>query len=96
MIRFIIQTFIMLSLAVILYLMAKVLPRIGDEPENGPANRSRVMAYLEKADELLKNFLEKILRQSRVWILKLDYLIGLKLSRFKKDAPKETKLPPEN
>lgn len=94
MIRFIIQTLIMLSLAAILYLMAKALPRVSDEPENGPANQSRAMLYVEKLDELLKVFLEKILRQFRVWILKLDNFIGQKLNRFKKEIPKETKLPP--
>ena len=91
---FIIQTLIMLSLAVILYLMAEVLPRISDEPENGPGSRSRAMHYVEKLDIILKTFSERILRQFRVWILKLDNVIGHKLNRFKKEIPKETKLPP--
>jgi len=94
MIRFIIQTLFFLSLAAILYLMAKAVPRISDEPDNGPVNRSRVMVYIEKLDEILKAFLEKILRQFRVWLLRLDNFISKKLNRFKKEAPKETKLPP--
>lgn len=93
MIRFLVQMLVMLSLAAILYLMAKALPRIGDEPEN-VAERSRVMFYMEKVDEFLKAFLEKVLRQIRIWILKFDNFIGKKLSRFKKEIPKETKLPP--
>lgn len=83
----------MVALAIILYLMAKALPRIGDEPENSGVEKSRVMFYVEKLDEFLKAFLEKILRQVRVWILKFDNFIGQKLNHFKKEAPKETKLP---
>ena len=94
MIRFIIQTLFFLSLAAILYLMAKAVPRISDEPDNGPADRSHVMIYIEKLDEILKAFLEKVLRQFRIWLLRLDNFVGQKLNRFKKEAPKETKLPP--
>ena len=93
MIRFIVQTLIMAALAVILYLMAKALPRISDEPENSRAEKSRAMFYVEKLDILLKTFLEKTLRQVRVWLLKFDNFIGLKINRFKKETPKETKLP---
>jgi hypothetical protein len=83
----------MVALAVILYLMAKALPRISDEPENDRAEKSRAMFYVEKLDTLLKTFLEKTLRQLRVWILKFDNFIGEKINRFKKETPKETKLP---
>ena len=81
MIQFIVQTLIMVSLAAILYLMAKAIPRISDEPENNPTNQSRVMAYVEKLDEFVRAFLERILRQVRVWILKLDNFISKKLNR---------------
>ncbi len=93
MVHFIVQTLIMAALAVILYLMAKALPRISDEPENSHTEKSRAMFYVEKLDILLKTFLEKTLRQVRVWILKFDNFIGQKINRFKKEAPKETKLP---
>ena len=93
MIRFIVQTLIMVALAVILYLMAEALPRISDEPENSRAEKSRAMFYVEKLDTLLKTFLEKTLRQLRVWILKFDNFISRKINRFKKEVPKETKLP---
>ena len=93
MIRFIAQTLIMAALAVILYLMAKALPRISDEPENSWSEKSRAMFYVEKTDVLFKAFLEKTLRQIRVWILKFDNFISQKINRFKKEAPKEAKLP---
>ncbi len=59
MIRFIVQTLIMVALAVILYLMAKALPRISDEPENSRAEKSQAMFYVEKLDIFLRAFLEK-------------------------------------
>lgn len=94
MLWFIIEMIIMVSLAAIIYLMAKALPRISDEAENGPASQSRVMFYVEKLDGVLKAFSEKFLRQARVWILKVDNFVTQKLNQFKKEAPKETKLPP--
>src|SRR5579872_5403836 len=93
MVRFIIQTLIMALLAFIMYLMARTLPRISDESDNSPDNHSRAMVYIEKMDEFLKVFLEKTLRQIRVWILRLDNLISQKLNRFRKESPKEKKLP---
>lgn len=83
----------MVALAVILYLMAKALPRISDEPENSRAEKNQAMFYVEKLDIFLRSFLEKTLRQIRVWLLKFDNFIGQKINRFKKETPKETKLP---
>jgi hypothetical protein len=93
MLWFIIEILIMVSLSAIIYLMAKVLPRISDEPENGSVSRSRVMFYVEKLDGILKAFLEKFFRQLKVWILKIDNFVSHKLNRFKKEVPKENKLP---
>ncbi len=93
MIRFIIQTLIILSLGGMLYLMAKALPRVSDEESMDHMRHSRLMKYLEKLDELLKSFFEKLLRRSRVWIMKLDHVITRKLDRFKKNGTKETKTP---
>ncbi len=93
MIRFIIQTLIILSLGGMLYLMAKALPRVSDEETVDHMRHSRLMEYLEKLDELLKSFFEKALRRSRVWLLKLDNVITKKLDRFKKSGTKETKAP---
>ena len=50
------------------------------------------MAYLEKFDEWLKIFFEKFLRRVKVWILKLDNVVSERLSRFKKEVPKDLKL----
>ncbi len=92
MIRFIIQTLIMLSLGAMLYLMAKALPRIEDENEDAMhMHHSRVMAYVEKLDELFKVSLEKALRRLRVWLLRLDNFISKKLNRFKKNTTKDVK-----
>lgn len=93
MLRFIIQTLIMLSFGAMLYLMAKALPRVSDEEGADHLRHSRLMEYLEKLDELLKSFFEKVLRRSRVWLLKLDNMITKKLDRFKKNGTKEMKTP---
>ena len=93
MFRFIVQTFIMLSLGGMLYLMAKALPRVSDEEHADYLRQSRLMEYLEILDEFLKSFFEKILRRLRVWLLKLDNMITKKLDRFKKNGVKEVKPP---
>lgn len=93
MLWFTIEIAIMVSLAGIIYLLARALPRISDDVSNGPERQSRLMFYVEKLDDFFKAILEKFLRQSRVWILKVDNSVTQKLNRFKKEAPKETKLP---
>ena len=84
----------MLSLGAMLYLMAKALPRIEDENEDAVRmSHSRVMAYVEKLDEISKVSLEKALRRVRVWLLRLDNFISKKLNRFKKNGAREAKPP---
>ncbi|MGC9610877.1 MAG: hypothetical protein ABSE68_01515 [Minisyncoccia bacterium] len=93
MLWFIIEIVIMVSLAGIIYLLARALPRVSDEVAYSFAERSRVMSYVEKLDDILKAFLEKFLRQAMVWILKIGNFVSGKLNKFKKEAPKENKLP---
>ena len=91
--KFIIQILLVSSLAAIIYIFARVLPRIDDTEFNKKAPRTNThwfIIYLEKADEWLKAYSEKFLRRIRVFILKLDNLIANKLHRFKKQTPKET------
>ncbi len=97
MFRFIIQTLIMAALAFMVYLMAEALPRISDEEVDAiKIKRStRLMGYIEKVDNVLKSFLEKFLRKSKVWLLQLNNFIEKKLSKFKKDPAKTAVLPTE-
>ena len=87
----------MLALGMILYLVARTLPRIKDGDIDAPKTLKPhwIMIYFEKADEWLKPQFEKWLRRVKVWILKLDNWVSGKLSSFKKEASRETKIPLE-
>jgi hypothetical protein len=94
MLKFVLNTLIMLSLGAILYLMARAMPRVHDGDTSGiPLKSHWLNTYLEKFDERLKRLLEKFIHQLRVWILKLDNYFSQKLKSFKKEPPKEPKLP---
>lgn len=93
MVHFILQTVIFLALGAMVYLLAVALPRVGEDEDNAPGRTSRLMTYIERADEAFQGFWEKTLRRVRVWLLRFDNLITKRLGRFKKDAAKETKLP---
>ncbi len=93
MFKFFLQILMMLSLGAVIYLIARATPRISDEElktESGVLRENRLMLFLEKIDVRLKIVLEKLLRRTRVWILKLDNFIVRKLRRFKKELPKES------
>lgn len=84
-----------ISLAAILYLTAKTLPRISDqEIAATPIIKDKwIVSYLEKVDEWIKILIEKLLRRLKIYILKLDNIVTKKINRFKKEPIKETKLP---
>ncbi|MDI6734162.1 MAG: hypothetical protein QMD50_01565 [Patescibacteria group bacterium] len=91
MFKFILQIIIMFSLGAIAYILARAMPRVNDleAPPPSALKTHWFMGYLEKADEWLLTFLEKLLRRFRVFILRLDNNLTKKLHRFKKDAAKE-------
>ena len=69
-----------------LYLIARVLPRISDKSDTNPELKTpRALVYLEKADRKLKKNSEKFLRRVRVIILKFDNHLSNRLSKFKKN-----------
>ncbi len=77
--NFILQTIIMVSIATIIYLFARAVPRVQDS-----AMQSRSRDYfgelfdklpLEKADAFMSMLLERFLRNFKVFILKLDNLL---------------------
>lgn len=84
----------MATLGVILYLMARALPRVNDV-DTAPIKEPRLhwlTPVLEKADEKLKLFLERLFRRLKVIILKLDNFVSVKLNKFRKEEPKEITL----
>lgn len=98
MFKFILQILIMLSLGAVLYLIARAVPRVSDEEikkNHATIPSHGFMTFLEKIDDKLKLILEKLLRRTRIWILKFDNFIVEKLKKFKKEASKETAFPVE-
>jgi len=87
---------LMVSLAAILYIFARVLPRIDDTDIEEISSRisfHRVVGYLEVIDEWFASLSQKFLRRVRVIILKLDNVVGEKLSHFKKNNGGENHSP---
>jgi hypothetical protein len=84
MFKFILQMLMVVSFGALLYIVARVLPRVGEREDNDrePSRTPRIVVYLEQADEKLLIVLEKLLRRIRVMLLKLDNTISKKLGRF--------------
>lgn len=92
---FILDIVIVLCLGGILFLFARVLPRISNETLNSSNSDSRtqwIVTYVEKSDEWVKIFSEKLLRRVKVIILKFDNTVSRRLNKFREEPQKETKL----
>lgn len=89
MLNYILEVLIMASLGLILYLFARALPRVDDadldaKPRQGLPHWAHT--YLERADEWTVSIAEKTIRRFRLWILKLDNGLSLRLKRFKRES----------
>lgn len=82
---FILQIVIMLSLGMIIYLMARAVPRVGDEISKPAVKFDRWLGSLrlEKLDVIFGNFLEKLLRNIKLFLMKLDNLTNNYLDKIK-------------
>ena len=93
--NFILQLFIVLSLGVIVYLLARTVPRITDEsgvskPTTGGFDKLVSKIPLAKIDAALDSFLLKFLRKTKVLTMKVDNLLNIYLNKLrKKEQPKE-------
>ena len=76
----------MVSLGVIIYLMARAVPRVGDEISKPAVKFDRWLSSLrlEKLDVVFGNFLEKLLRNIKLFLMKLDNLTNGYLDKIKK------------
>ncbi len=76
---------LMLSLGTIIYLMARAVPRVGDELSKpaGKFDRWLNSLRLEKFDIILNNFLEKALRNAKLILMKLDNFVNEYLDKIK-------------
>lgn len=87
--EFILQLVLVVSGGVLLYLVARTLPRLDEtDPTPGPRHMlpEWVMHYLERADEELIAFFERIVRLLRVALMKFDNTLGEKMRKLKKNG----------
>ncbi len=88
---FILQIFLISSLAVVVYLMARALPRVaqnGKDPINFYDYFERWIDRLpiQKFDDRLNLFLSKFLRKTRLLVMKIDTRIVHSLGKLKKNG----------
>lgn len=89
MFTFILDIVIVACLGFILYLFARTLPRIDDTtnlPIEARMQQHGFSLFLERLDEWLKAFFEKFLRRMKVWVLKVDNWVSVRLNRSKKES----------
>ncbi len=84
---FILQIIVMASLAVLVYLVARAIPRVSEMPTN-TLKRDYVGEIakkipFEKIDAFLNSFAAKFLRKAKIITLKLDNWISGHLNKFK-------------
>jgi len=86
--QFIFTSVLMVSLSLVLYLMARALPRIVEEPhaeKQGLLDRWAHSQFPEKVDLALNGFLLKFLRKLKVSLLKLDNTLSKHLQKVRTD-----------
>ena len=70
---------LMVSLGVIVYLMAVAVPRVGEEESGSTKRNGRTNNLpLEDFDALLKNLRDKLLRRTKIVIMKIDNFLSRK------------------
>ena len=89
----VLQLILFSSLGVILYLMARAMPRLDERKEvvhaSGWFDRMLSRMPLAKVDAGVNSFLEKLLRKTRVIVLKVDNLLNQYLNQVKRGSAKK-------
>ena len=83
---FVLSNILLVSVGVVLYVMARTLPRIeenGSEDKKGMLERWIASEIPEKFDAALNSFLFKFLRKTKVAVLKVDNSISNRLQKMK-------------
>ena len=88
---FVLQIFLISGLAVVVYLMARALPRVvhhGESPVNFYDYFERLINRLpvHKFDDYLNSYLSKFLRKTRLLVMKIDNKIVHSLGRLRKNG----------
>ncbi len=87
--NFLLQIFIMVSFGTVIFLAARVLPRISEtETVNAPkAKSNRFSSFpFEKIDAAVNAFIEKTLRKIKLILMKTDNMVSRQLGKFKKNG----------
>ncbi len=87
--NFILQIFIMVSLGVIIFLVARTLPRISEtETAQNPKAKANWLSSFpfEKIDVAVNAFTEKMLRKIKLILMKTDNMVSRQLNKFKKNG----------
>ena len=74
---------LLVSLAVIVYLMSAAIPRIEDKKEEDDGGSKRSSLPLDKLDEVLLKAKDKFLHKMKVLVMKADNLISKQLKSKK-------------
>ncbi len=88
--NFLLQILIMIGLGIMIYLIARAAPRVGDDIAHdvkgqlGKLDRIFSHAQFEKFDAIFNNLAEKGLRKLRLLLMKLDNLTNDYLDKVKK------------
>ena len=90
MLEFISVSVLMISFSAVLYLMARALPRIAEEPQaedrRSILDRWAHSQIPEKVDIALNGFLLKFLRKLKVLVLRLDNTLSKHLQKVKPEG----------
>ncbi|MBN2197954.1 hypothetical protein JW698_02080 [Candidatus Wolfebacteria bacterium] len=87
--NFILQIIVMLSLGAMIYLMARIIPKISDEVQNEfirPETKFDKLfssSRFEKFDTVFNNFIEKILRKVKLLLMRMDNATNNYLDKVK-------------
>ena len=98
MFNFTLQTVVVLSLGVMIFLFARALPRIPEEIDTAARTKTagKIRQFigkkipLDKLDAYASSFFEKFLRRVKLVIMKLDNAVNIQIGKLKKpQAEKE-------
>jgi hypothetical protein len=86
---FILQVTAVVSLGVVIFVLTRAVPRIGEISPGGNRALDQIDQLiakipLDKADAMLNSFLGKILRRIRLVIMRVDNFVNEKITRLKR------------
>ena len=87
---FLLQISLFISLGIVVYLFARAVPRVDESGEtvhtHGRIDRFLAKLPLDKIDDRLNVILEKTLRKTRIFTMKVDNVIDERLAKLKKNG----------